>query len=232
MIRLEENTGTTMKTIEISEQILTKCPGLSLGCIEAEVKVETDRSDLWTHIDTELEKFGQGLEVKEVNQRPTIAGTRIAYKACGKDPSRYRPSAEALTRRIAQGKGLYRVNNLVDLLNLVSIQSGFSIGGFDLDPIIGDTALKIAAEGEPYEAIGRGQLNIAGLPAMYDDLGPFGTPTSDSVRTMVRPETNRFLMVFYAFSNSDLLPEFILQASSLLEKFASAKHLNYKTLSK
>ncbi len=221
-----------MKAIEISEQILLKCPGLALGCIEADVKVETDRNDLWAHIDTELEKFGQGLEVKEVNQRPTIAGTRIAYKSCGKDPSRYRPSAEALTRRVAQGKGLYRVNNLVDLLNLVSIQSGFSIGGFDLDQIVGDTVIKVAPEGEPYEAIGRGHLNIAGLPTMYDEQGPFGTPTSDSVRTMVRPATSRFLMVFYAFSNSDLLPEFILQACGLLEKYASANNLNYKTLSK
>ena len=219
-----------MRAIEISPQILEKIPGLTLGCIEASVRVEPERTDLWAHIDSELAVFGEGLEVKQISQRPTIAGTRIAYKACGKDPARYRPSAEALTRRIAQGKGLYRVNNIVDLLNLVSIKSGFSIGGFDADHIEGTAALRIAGEGEPYEAIGRGQLNIAGLPTFYDDQGPFGTPTSDSVRTMVRSETSRFLMIFYAFSNPELLGPGLEKAQQLLQTYASATDITSLTI--
>ena len=219
-----------MNKIEISPQIVAACPDLLLGCIEAKVVVQSDREDLWQHIDRELDQFAEGLEVKQVNQRPTIAGTRIAYKACGKDPSRYRPSAEALSRRIAQGKGLYRVSNIVDLLNLVSIKSGFSIGGFDVSHIEGGASLQIAGEGEPYEAIGRGQLNIAGLPAMYDEKGAFGTPTSDSVRTMVRPETSRFLMVFYVFSDAGELDAAMEEAVSLLTTYASATELETQVI--
>ncbi len=221
-----------MRTIEISPQILEKCPLITLGCIEAEVKVELERTDLWAHIDSELATFAESLAVKQINKRPTIAGTRVAYKACGKDPGRYRPSAEALTRRIAQGKGLYRVNNIVDLLNLVSIKTGFSIGGFDADHITGSAVLGIASEGEPYEAIGRGQLNISGLPTFYDDKGPFGTPTSDSTRTMIRPESRHFLMVFYAFSNPELLKGGLAQAVSLLESYASASQVQTMIVSK
>ena len=211
-----------MTDIEISESIRSLVPDLRLGCIACEVKISTDNPELWKEIDAGCAELQAKLETPDIAQRPTIQATRLAYKATGKDPSRYRPSAEALTRRVVKGKGLYQVNNVVDLLNLVSITSGFSIGGWDADQIKGKAVLGIGKEGEPYEAIGRGELNIAGLTLFRDDQGAFGTPTSDSERTRVQATTSRFLMVFYDFSSDPSLNKSMDQAVDLLIRFGGA----------
>lgn len=219
-----------MKTIEIEDELRKVCPDIALGCIEAEVTVETNTPDLTSYIAGELEQLGAELELVQVNQRPAIAATRAAYKACGKEPSRYRPSAEALTRRLVQGKGLYQINNVVDLLNLLSARTGYSIGGWDLDQIEGTAHLGIGRENEPYQAIGRGELNIENLPTFRDDQGAFGTPTSDSQRTQVKPETKRFLMVIYAFGGGGGLKDSIREGIALLEKFANAQNIDSRIL--
>jgi DNA/RNA-binding domain of Phe-tRNA-synthetase-like protein len=102
-----------------------------------------------------------------------------------------------------QGKGLYRISNVVDVINLVSISTGYSIGGYDQGRIHGEVELGIGKEGEPYEGLGRGVLNIHKMPVFRDDEGAFGSPTSDSERTNVRPDTQRFLMVFLDFGGDD-----------------------------
>ncbi|MAT53587.1 MAG: hypothetical protein CMN32_03845 [Saprospirales bacterium] len=163
------------------------------------------------------------LTLERIHDLPAIAATRKAYKALGKDPSRYRPSAEALLRRVVQGKGLYRVNNVVDALNLVSITSGYSIGGYDAEKINGAVTLGRGQADEPYEAIGRGALNIEGLPVLRDDTGTFGSPTSDSQRTMVTEATEYFLAVFFDFSgHPPLLQAAMDDLQSLLENHANA----------
>jgi len=215
-----------MQSISISPEILEKCPALALGCWEGNVVVETERTDLWERIDRDLEALASRMEVADIHGLPEIHATRTAYKACGKEPSRYRPSAEALLRRVLKGKGLYRVNNVVDALNLVSVTSGFSIGGFDLERVEGKVELGIGRENEPYAAIGRGELNIAHLPLLRDQQGAFGTPTSDSNRTMVRPETKRFWMVIYAFDGSERVQAALDMASELLGQFAQATHIS------
>ena len=119
-----------------------------------------------------------------IKQQPAIAATREAYRRLGKDPSRYRPSAEALRRRLLRGLELYKIDTLVDLINLVSLRTGYSIGGFDADKIQGtDLCLGVGRAGEPFEGIGRGTLNIEGLPVFRDAVGGIGTPTSDNERT-------------------------------------------------
>jgi DNA/RNA-binding domain of Phe-tRNA-synthetase-like protein len=149
----------------------------------------------------------------------------------GKDPSRYRPSAEALTRRVVNGKGLYWINNVVDLLYLVSLESGFSIGGYDAEKIEGDVWFGIGKEDEPYQAIGRGQLNIADLPLFRDNLGAFGSPTSDSLRTMVTAETTEFLMIIIDFSGRQDLDTAEHRAIELFEKFGAGTVLDSKQVS-
>jgi len=211
-----------LPNIQIDPDLQALCPELVLGCLVTQVKVKTENPELWQKIATDLALVKAELESQPIKQRPRIAATRSAYKACGKEPSRYRPSAEALTRRIAQGKGLYQVNNVVDLLNLVSIKSGYSIGGFDMGHISGDITLMVAPEGLPYQAIGRGALNIAHFPTLFDKIGPFGTPTSDSLRTMVRSETQSFLMVFYAFDGSEPVASWMEFAQDMLETYAEA----------
>ncbi|MDE5919401.1 MAG: hypothetical protein K2H05_07820, partial [Duncaniella sp.] len=167
-----------------------------------------------------------------VNKRPAIRATREAYKAFGKEPNRYRPSAEALSRRVVKGMGLYRINTLVDLINLVSLQSGYSIGGFDIDSIDGESlSLGVGREGEPFEAIGRGQLNIAGLPVYRDSTGGIGTPTSDHERTKLTMETSRLLMCINIYGEEMPVDETLGLVTDLLERFASAQNITVKYLS-
>jgi DNA/RNA-binding domain of Phe-tRNA-synthetase-like protein len=139
-------------------------------------------------------------------------------------------SAEALLRRVVQGKGLYRVNNVVDLLNLVSVSTGFSIGGYDAEKIAGEVVFGIGRENEPYEGIGRGELNIESLPAFRDNLGAFGTPTSDSVRTSVTWNTKRFLMIIIDFGALPELEDATELAVNLLKKYAGATNMEIKKL--
>ena len=134
----------------------------------------------------------------------SIAATRRVYKACGKDPSRYRPASEALIRRALQGKELYHRDTLVDLVNLASIAYGYSIGGFDADKFVGDTlTLGVGREGEPYEGIGRGMINIHGLPVYRDAEGGVGTPTSDHERTKMTLETHHLVVLINGYDGNE-----------------------------
>jgi DNA/RNA-binding domain of Phe-tRNA-synthetase-like protein len=154
---------------------------------------------------------------------PAIQATRAAYKACGKDPSRYRPSSEALIRRTLRGMELYKVDTLVDAVNLASIAYGYSIGGFDADKIQGDTlTLGIGRAGEPYEGIGRGPLNIEGLPVYRDQIGGIGTPTSDHERTKLSLSTTRLLAVVNGYGGGEFLDDTITLLQSLLREYAAS----------
>lgn len=204
---------------------------MALGLWRGQVTFVPESIPLQAQIKAELEVLSQQMELAQIHQLPEIGATRRAYKACGKDPSRYRPSAEALLRRVIQGKGLYQINNLVDALNLLSVQTGFSIGGFDASKISGAVHLGLGHEDEPYAAIGRGQLNIARLPVLRDELGPFGTPTSDSVRTSVTASCQDLLLVIYAFEGDAHLPDALQKADQLFEQFASARSFTHEIIS-
>lgn len=220
-----------MINIEIDEKIREACPQLRLGCLACPVKVDTNTNALWSYIGPSLADIQSSLSTPDIRHIPAVAHTRTAYKATGKDPARYRPSAEALLRRVVSGKGLYQVNNIVDLLNFVSVTHGFSIGGYDSDKIQGKITLGIGAENEPYDAIGRGALNIAGLPLFRDEKGAFGSPTSDSVRTMVDQATIQFLMAIFSFHPDDPLAEAIDLGKEMLIKFGGAEHVEVKIIS-
>ncbi|HFC01260.1 MAG TPA: hypothetical protein ENJ53_10690 [Phaeodactylibacter sp.] len=212
-----------MIPISISPEVKTKCPQLQLGCIQCKLIVTNNYPELLALIQEELSELQQRLTLADIANIPTIQSSRIGYKALGKDPARYRLSAEALLRRVVKGKGLYQVNNVVDLLNLTSVKSGYSIGGYDADKIKGEIILGIGKANEPYEAIGRGGLNIEFLPTFRDEQSAFGSPTSDSTRTMVTPQTTHFLMPIFNFGKHKNLKEVMQGAVSLLEKYAEAK---------
>ena len=182
--------------IVVSGEIKAACPGFVGAAVEAAAVNSGYSEALWAEIDARSEECRQMLTTESLKQVPAIEATRRAYRACGKDPSRYRPSGEALVRRVLQGKRLYQIDTLVDLVNLASMAYGYSIGGFDADKICGDTlTLGIGRDGEPYEGIGRGQLNIAGLPVYRDAMGGIGTPTSDNERTKMGIGTTRVLFL-------------------------------------
>ncbi len=210
--------------ISISKTLQEKLPFCQLVCLQADVKVENSSPSLLEEIAIKTKTLEQDLVIDAITSLPAIHATREAYKTLGKKPSRYRPSAEALLRRTLQGKGLYQVNNVVDLLNLVSISTGYSIGGYDVSKIEGDIEWSIGATDEPYQAIGRGALNIEFLPLFRDQKGAFGSPTSDSVRTSVTADTTNFLMTFFVFHQDDEAIKKALELSTtLLEKYAKSQ---------
>jgi DNA/RNA-binding domain of Phe-tRNA-synthetase-like protein len=214
-----------MTKISIAPELKKHCPFLRLSCIEADVVVEDSSESLLSEIEIAISQIRQNLVLEEISILPAIDASRKAYRACGKDPARYRLSAEALLRRVCNGKGLYQISNVVDQLNLVSINSGFSIGGYDVDQIQGDVTFGIGRTDEPYSGIGKGELNIENIPVFRDDLGAFGTPTSDSQRTEVTRQTKRFLMILIDFGNRTQLTEAKNMALDLLEKYCQARNV-------
>jgi DNA/RNA-binding domain of Phe-tRNA-synthetase-like protein len=214
----------------LSPQIKTRCPKLQLGILTCKVVVQPTGEALSTLIDQKLSAIQSKLEVEQISQLPILRQTRQGYKATGKDPARYRPSAEALLRRVVQGKGLYQINNVVDALNLISVETAYSIGGYDMDTIQGNITLGIGQPEEPYEGIGRGVLNIEGLAVLRDEAGPFGTPTSDSARTSVTENTQRFLMVFYDFADSGLLGSTLEKTAALYREYVGAVEVQTEVL--
>ncbi len=169
-----------MQKITISKELAAKIPGLQLSCIRCEVVYEAVNTQLWAEIEAKIAEIAATVAIEQISGMPAIAASRRAYKACGKDPARYRLSAEALLRRVVNRHELYQVCNVVDALNLVSISTGFSIGGYDNEKIVGKVGSGIGNPGEPYTGVGRGELNIEGMPAFRDAAGAFGMPTSDS----------------------------------------------------
>ena len=190
--------------IIVSEEIKQVCPAFVGAAVEAQVVNSPYSAALWDEIHRWEEQFRQQLTTESLKELSGIAATRRVYKACGKDPSRYRPASEQLIRRMLQGKELYQIDTLVDLVNLASIVYGYSIGGFDADKMVGDTlTLGIGREGEPYEGIGRGQLNIAGLPVYRDLQGGVGTPTSDNERTKMTLDTTHLLVLINGYDGQE-----------------------------
>lgn len=190
--------------IIVSQEIDNVCPGFVGAAVEARVVNTPFSPELWKEIHALEDKFRNELTTESLKELSGIAATRRVYKACGKDPSRYRPASEQLIRRMLQGKELYQIDTLVDLVNLASIAYGYSIGGFDADKFVGDTlTLGVGKEGEPYEGIGRGMLNIAGLPVYRDAIGGVGTPTSDNERTKMTLQTTHLMVLINGYDGNE-----------------------------
>jgi DNA/RNA-binding domain of Phe-tRNA-synthetase-like protein len=163
--------------------------GVSVSEADAGLAEEVDR------LCRELrERYGEGKSAEV----PGAADARTLYKALGLDPTKTRPSNEALLRRALKGEALYRINTLVDALNLCSLRYQLPFGLYDLDRIEPSVRLRRGAAGEAYEGIRKGSVHVEGRPVLVDSRGPFGNPTSDSARTMITLETRRALVVTYA----------------------------------
>lgn len=208
----------------VSQEIERVCPEFVGACVEAHVVNTPYSRALWDEIDALSERLRQTLDTESLKALPCIAATRRVYRACGKDPSRYRPASEALIRRLLQGKALYRRDTLVDLVNLASIAYGYSIGGFDADRFVGDTlTLGIGREDEPYEGIGRGPVNIHGLPVYRDAAGGVGTPTCDHERTKMTLDTRHLVVLINGYDgNRRRVADNAEYLVALLRKYCSA----------
>lgn len=221
-----------MIEIRFDDEIRRVAPELRVLAIEATVKNPPTSEELWRRLDVLTEDLRSKYEPLQLNDRPGIAATRAVYKALGKDPNRYRGAAEALCRRAVRGLPLHKVSTLVDLINYVSLSTGYAIGGFDADKISGSVlTLGRGREGEPYEGIGRGLLNIEGMPVYRDNIGGVGTPTSDNERTKLTSDTCRLLMLVNVYGEETSLPETETLAVALLTEFASDTNINTKIFS-
>ncbi len=216
--------------IIISDEIRKAAPGYRMIEIEAVVVNAPTPDALWQEIERTGESLRSLLEISDINKRPGIAGTRAAYKALGKEPNRYRPSCESMCRRLVKGMNLYRIDALVDLVNLLSLKTGYSIGGFDGDKIQGDTiTLSVAGEGDEFEGIGRGVLNIAHMPAYRDAAGVIGTPTSDHERTKMELSTRNIVMCINIYREEMNEADTIAETVRLLETYAAATDIRIRT---
>ena len=208
--------------ISIHDALKELAPNLALGCVSADAAVEKHNEALWREINQHLAHLSATIKPEQINSIPQIAAMRSAYKALGKDPSRYRGSAEALLRRVLSGKGLYQINSVVDINNLVSLESLNPAGTYDLEKITPPIELRIGAVGESYKGIGKDLINIESLPVFADAVGPFGSPTSDSERAMVKLETRKILMVVFSFTGPEGLERWVQRASELLGLYSGA----------
>ena len=219
-----------MIPISINNLIYDACPQFVSVQFECDVTNSDYNELLWREIESFTNNFRENNQIKDINKFPPILATRNTYKKLGKEPNRYRPSSEALRRRILKKVDLYKINTLVDAINLISLKTGYSIGGFDASLIQGSLELGVGQKDEKFEAIGRGYLNIEHLPVYRDSVGGIGTPTSDEERTKINNQTNKLLMLLNAYSGNEGLEESVEYAKYILEKFVGAENMKVRKI--
>jgi len=210
-----------MIDLTLDPQIAAAAPGLVLGCVRAAVRTEPGSDALWAEMCNAAEEAAA--HPAEPSARPPIAATRELYRRLGKDPSRYRGSPEALLRRARSGKELYRIHNVVDVINLVSLRTLLPIGLYDAAKLRPPLVLRRGVHGEAYDGIGKEQLNLDGLPVLADAEGPFGSPTSDSRRTMVTADTAEVLAVVFGVTGRAELEPAMEMLSALLRRHCAGE---------
>lgn len=211
-----------MDEIVISTQLKKIAPNLHLGIIKATVKISKHDDGLWAEIDKLVNKITEKSSQEELAHPIQIEALRSVYKSLGKDPARYRSSAEALLRRILKGQGLYKINTVVDINNLISLETMHSVGSYDLDNLKKPLEFRIGKNGETYKGIGKDLINIEDLPVFCDASGPYGSPTSDSERAMITLETTKMMMVVISFSGENGLKDIMQRTTGLLKLYAKA----------
>jgi DNA/RNA-binding domain of Phe-tRNA-synthetase-like protein len=214
-----------LQTVLIAKELEDKCPRVVLGCVTARVEAPSSPAELIAELKNCEQSILRLPEPRAVLDSLQILATRAAYKALGKDPARYRGSAEALVRRVIAGKGLPQINAVVDVINLVSVESRLPIGLYDLAHVSGDIVFRAGRAGETYKGIGKYDLNLEGLPIFCDALGPHGSPTSDSERTMVTGETKHVLAIIISFGGKEGLERVTERLGRLFQQFAVGREI-------
>ena len=217
-----------MIDIRIAAELKAKCPKAALGCVEAALETGATPPGLDEALRSCAGKIAKLPEPRAVLESSAILATRAGYKALGKDPARYRGSAEALLRRLIAGKGMPRINNVVDVINLVSVESRLPVGLYDLAYVEGAIEFRAGRAGETYKGIGKYDLNLDELPLFADERGPHGSPTSDSERTMVTEATKHVLAIIVSLGGVSPLDNAAKRMKELLETFCAAENVECK----
>lgn len=198
---------------------------LHLASVSGTVTWREKDPQLWDIIEAEIEMVKKSYDLQDLAKIPQIACLRDTYRKLGKKPQKYRGSNESLLRRILKSAGLYQVSNLVDINNLLSLRTHRSVGSYDLDCLQPPLTFGVGKAEEPYQGIGRGQLNIANMPVFRDQQGPFGSATSDSERSKVSSKTRHLLLIIIGFDGKEGLTSQAEWAGELLTRFAAGQNL-------
>jgi DNA/RNA-binding domain of Phe-tRNA-synthetase-like protein len=197
---------------------------IQLGVTEIEFQNEELNQAMWDELLTPMEqKIENETTLEDIRNSEQIQAIKQGYKKLGKDPSRFRPSSDALWRRVVKGKGLYQINALVDLNNYLSLKYKMPYGSYDLNNVSGDIILTKGGQGQTYKGIGKDAINIENMLVLADDNGPFGSPTSDSTKAMIQDDTSHAIIVAYLFGMTTdqigtLLADTKIQAEKYLNK--------------
>jgi DNA/RNA-binding domain of Phe-tRNA-synthetase-like protein len=180
-------------------EITIELPAVKLGIVEADaLRVTPADEKLSRLMDDICNRKIRELTIEALAEAESTRAVRSMFRTWNMDPSKYRPSSEALLRRIVQGKGLYRVSNVVDIGNLISLETGWPLGCYDRTKILPPIVFRHGAAGEHYEGIGKRTWHLEGRPVLADPDGPFGSPISDSTRTMITEGARDVLVAMYA----------------------------------
>src|SRR5258707_10492112 len=212
-------------SVTIDPKLKAKCPRTALACGRARVEGGASPAALMEEMKMGENEIQNLPFPRGVLASPQVEATRAAYKALGKDPSRYRGSAEALLRRMVAGKGLPEINAVVDVINLVSVESRLPVGLYDLGHVVGEIVFRPGRAGETYKGIGKYDLNLEGLPLFADTVGPHGSATSDSERTMVTAATKEVLAVIVSFGGAENLERWTQRLGTLLQQYAAGNEI-------
>lgn len=211
--------------VEIDKRLYEVYPEIKLGLIRFQADVLESNPHFWAYMtDDILPVVRNRIDGKEWGEIPGIRGSRAAYKAFGRNPGRYRVSSEALIRRVRRGDELYHINSVVDVNNLISVESGLSVGSYDLGNVHGSITLRKAEQGEGYTGIGKDFLDMENMLVLADDEGIFGSSMSDSTRAMVTENAKDILVVIYCFENDIDLPALLARGVEVFVQYASASN--------
>lgn len=212
--------------VQISQEVKEKWENVCLGVLIYSAKVEGSSPQLLQLLQTTIDELNNRYSMQDIANTAHIQSTRNAYKAFGKSPSEYRNAAEAMLRRIIKGTGLYHINNVIDVNNLMSITTGYSIGSYDMGALLEPVELRRAPDGEKYQGIGKDTVNIEHLPTLYDKLGAFGNPTSDSRRAMIQNGSRTIMSVIYSFDGENDFKEVMARYCELLRQYCSVDNID------
>lgn len=219
-----------MSNIHVNPQLIEIIPELKLGIIEADVVIEKSSPALVHAIEERLRQIRQNVSIQEIAKIEGIKWGRYAYRKLGKDPTKYRLSSEKLMRRVLKHEPFIGINNLVDLMNWISIETQGAIGVFDQSKIKFPCEIDFGRAGETFDCLAGYTLNLEGLPIIRDSQGAFGSTTSDAIRTCIETGTQKTTMVFYAFDPLQPIEEDLKMVRSLLSTYISAKNIKTGTL--
>lgn len=211
--------------ISISEKLKEMWPQAALGILEYEADVTKSSEELLGVFEGAIERLSDEYCMDDISRLPHVEATRKAYKALGKNPSEYRNAAEAMLRRVVKSSGLYHINNIVEVNNLISISSGYSIGSYDLDEVKGSVIYERAEEDLHYAGIGKSNVNIGFIPTLHDDEGAFGNATSDSQRAMIKEGHRKIASIIYSFDGTDGLQTWMDEFEADLKKYCGVSEV-------